>query len=565
MADATLAAKKSTSFNLVEKEISNTIEQAELSLERFQENRESGEDLQNCIDFLNQLRGIFTLIELQGGTILCQESVAIANEVPVGASEDKNSLLASLSQALFVLRRYVEYFDRRREDHPELLLGIINNLRSARQAKALPDSYFFDVEFQRVTPKPLSDTSIAAEVFEYRSRRLRHMFQVGLLNIIKVSEREIGFRLLNRAAEGFHKLCKGSSISELWSLTALATDLMLKQNMELGISRQRIFMKLEKYTREMVKLGKVATAKSISETVAKELIYIIAVSGDLSNNVREVLAGFQVQPSDFDDAKLVAHRSLLMGPGSDVLSSLAKALHEEINHIKDKLDIIERGIDTDDTGLQQITESLGKLADTLTMLDLRKLSELAKGLQGKLQAWSRSRKQPNDNELMLIADSVLNIEQAISQLEDDGLTIETDKIAEQQTDVQTSPYLAEAHIVVVGESQAGLSLAKRAITAYLESSGDKLHLANVQGVLDGVLGALIMIEQTRAAKVLQSTARCIEEKLLKSESKPEDYLLETLADALTSLEYYVDSLGRNSEGNAELITLAEESVTSLGY
>jgi len=565
MADATLAAKKSTSFNLVEKEISNTIELAELSLERFQVNRESGEDLQNCIDFLNQLRGIFTLIELEGGTILCQESVAIATEVPVGASEDKNSLLASLSQALFVLRRYVEYFDRRREDHPELLLAIINNLRTARQAKTLPDSYFFDIEIQRVTPVPLSDTSIPAEVFEYRSRRLRHMFQVGLLYIINVSEREIGFKLINRSAEGFQKLCRGSSISELWSLAALAADLMLTQKMELGVSRRRLFMTLEKYTRELVKLGKEATAKGVSEAVAKELIYIIAVSGDQSDKVREVLAGFQAQPSEFDDAKLVAHRSLLKGPGSDVLSSLAKALREEINHTKDKLDTIERGTDTDDTGLQQIAESLGKLADTLIMLDLRKLSELARGLQSKLHNWSCTRKQPDNNELVLIADSVLNIEQAISQLEDDGLTVETDKIAEQRTDVQTSSYLAEANIVVVDESRAGLSLAKRAITAYLESSGDKLHLANVQGALDSVLGAMIMTEQTRAAKVLKATACCIEEKLLKSENKPEDHLLETLADALTSLEYYVDSLERNSDGNAELMILAEEAVASLGY
>ncbi|WP_020408875.1 hypothetical protein [Hahella ganghwensis] len=565
MADATIAAKKSTSFDLVEKEISNTIEQAELSLERFQENRESGEDLQNCIDFLNQLRGIFTLIELQGGTILCQESVAIANEVPVGASEDKNSLLASLSQALFILRRYVEYYDRRREDHPELLLDIINSLRQARNAKPLPDSYFFDVEFQRVTPKPLSDTSIQPEVFEYRSRRLRHMYQVGLVSLLKKTERDVGFKLMNRAADGFAKLCKGSSIAELWKLTSLASRLMLRNNMTLTGTRQRVFMKLERYTREMVKLGKVATAKTISETVAKDLVYIIALSGDRSEKIREVLAGFQVAPLDFDEPKLVAHRSLLMGPGSDVLSSLAKALHEEISHIKDKLDIIERGIDSDDTGLQQISDSLGKLADTLTMLDLKRLSDLAKGLRSKLQEWSKTGKQPGDNELMLIADSVLNIEQAVSQLEDEGLTFETDKIAEQKSDIQSSPYLTEAHIVVVGESQAGLALAKRSITAYLESSGDKLHLANIQSVLDGVLGALVMIEQTRAAKVLQSMARCIEEKLLRSDTKPEDHLLETLADALTSLEYYVDSLGRNSEGNAELLSLAEESVNSLGY
>jgi len=96
MVESSVVRKKSNSFDLVRKEIEFTIQQAESSLERFQENRESGEDLQNCIDFLNQLRGIFTLVEVQGGTVLCQEMVTHANEVPVCALEDKNGLLAVL-------------------------------------------------------------------------------------------------------------------------------------------------------------------------------------------------------------------------------------------------------------------------------------------------------------------------------------------------------------------------------------------------------------------------------------------------------------------------------------
>src|SRR5690554_1928544 len=129
-------ATKSQSFDLVQKEIELTIKQAESSLERFQENRDSGEDLQNCVDFITQLRGIFILVELRGGTLLCQEAVAMANDVPVGANEDKNILLTTLNSALFILRRYVEYYHQQREDHPELLLPVINELREAQIGRA---------------------------------------------------------------------------------------------------------------------------------------------------------------------------------------------------------------------------------------------------------------------------------------------------------------------------------------------------------------------------------------------------------------------------------------------
>ena len=88
-------------------------------------------------------------MELRGGTLLCQESVSLANEVPVGATDDKNNLLTALSNALFILRRYVEYYQRQGEDHPELLLPIINELREARKEKPFPDSCFFEVDPRR--------------------------------------------------------------------------------------------------------------------------------------------------------------------------------------------------------------------------------------------------------------------------------------------------------------------------------------------------------------------------------------------------------------------------------
>jgi hypothetical protein len=565
MADDLAVARKSSSFDLVEKEMNHTIELAEASLDRFQENRDSGEDLQNCVSLLNQLRGIFTLIELQGGTIICEEAIAVIDEISMTTAEDQNVLLASLSQALFILRRYTEYFNRRREDHPELLLDIINRLRGLRNDKPLPDSYFFHVTIEAATPRPVLDTQVDAEVFQFRSRRLRHMFQVGLLNLLRTTEQQVAFQLISRAASGFLKLCNGSSLAELWELTKKTSEVMLKHHMSITVARQHLFMRIEKYAKELAKQGTMAAAEFASEALLRELIYIIAISSDQEEDTRILLARYDTQPTDFDESKKEAHLSLLMGPGSDVLSSLAKALHEEINQIKDKLDIIERGIDTEENSFEQIGIGLNQLADTLMMLDLSKLSGVARQLQTKLKGWSLDNRQPTDNDLLAIADSVLSIEQAVYKLEEEGLTVETDRLAGRKTSLDQSPYLTEAMIVVLGESQNSISLAKRSITAYLESEGDGLHLDNVLSGLAAVTGALLMIGQSRAAKALSATAKFIEDKLVNADVEPDEHSLDTLADALTSLEYYTDSLNRSSVGNVELLMLAEESVKSLGY
>jgi len=52
--------------------------------------------------------------------------------------------------------------------------------------------------------------------------------------------------------------------------------------------------------------------------------------------------------------------------------------------------------------------------------------------------------------------------------------------------------------------------------------------------------------------------------LLDATEAPTEQVLEALADALTSLEYYIESIGRNEEKNPDLLKLAESSLDGVG-
>ena len=108
-------------------------------------------------------------------------------------------------------------------------------------------------------------------------------------------------------------------------------------------------------------------------------------------------------------------------------------------------------------------------------------------------------------------------------------------------------------------------MAKRAITAYLESAGDKMNLANVPVSLQSVRGGLLFIEQERAAALVAACAQYIQQQMLEMPHMPSEPMLETLADALTSLEYYLEggALLRN-EVRTNVLDLATESVRALG-
>ncbi|WP_165855220.1 chemotaxis protein [Marinobacter sp. JSM 1782161] len=561
-------ATKSQSFDLVKEEIEQTIKQAEGSLERFQENRESGEDLQNCVDFLNQLRGIFVLVELRGGTLLCQEAVAVANDVPVGASDDKNSLLAALSSALFILRRYVEYYHQERADHPELLLPITNDLRIARGEKPYPESCFFDIDARKrpdfcasLTLAPLSDSD---DDFDIHARRMRLMFQIGLLGVIKERNLRISQKLLARSAKGFARLSDGAPMGQLWCLLAVVVETMQDRAMEYGKSRKRLLMRIEKYTREIVYIGKVAINKDAPDSLFKDLVYILFRSGSVNPEVSQILDSYKVAPTDLPEHILESHRKRLYGPGTDVLRSLSNALREELNQLKDKVDIIERGIEPDLNELAAIAGSLEQLANTLSVLDLSKLADLARKEAAQLRSWHADNRLPGDDELYNLANAVLSIEDAAMQMVTRGITSETDALAIVKASREESTYLSEAYIVVADEARAALTLAKRAITAFIESDYDKLHLANLPATLRSIWGGFMMLEDRDGAAVLARIADSIQTRLLDAREAPVPTVLEALADALTSLEYYIESIGTREERNQDLLRLAETSLADVG-
>ncbi|CCG95232.1 conserved hypothetical protein [Marinobacter nauticus ATCC 49840] len=561
-------ATKSQSFDLVKSEIEQTIKQAESSLERFQENRESGEDLQNCVDYLNQLRGIFILVEFRGGTLLCQEAVNLANDVPVGANDDKNILLTALNSALFILRRYVEYYHQQREDHPELLLPVINDLREARREKPYPESCFFDIDIKE-RPDFCSDLGLrpmddAESEYEILARRMRLTFQVALLGILRERNEAVSKKLIARAARGLARLCQGAPMGQMWCLLALVSDTMLDRAMGFNKARKRLLMRIEKYAREVVYVGKVATAKDAPESLIKDLVYLLYRSGSANPEVTRVLSAYQLGPAEFPDALLEAHSRRLYGPGTDVLKSLSEALQEELNQLKDKLDIIERGIEPDLAELASIADTLERLANTLVMLDLNRLAGISREEAAKLRQWEEENRLPAEEELYRLADSVLGVEDAVMQIVTRGITSETDALAGADRSRDESVYLQEAIWVVADEARSALTLAKRAITAFIESDYDKLHLANLPGTLRSIWGGLRMVDDPIAADVIARVATSIQERLLDAREAPASQVLEALADALTSLEYYIEGVGRREDRNVDLLKLAQSSLDDVG-
>lgn len=549
-----------TSLSLVRDELFATMEEAEQGLEHFIIDRNNGCLLQQAIESLKQVRGTLSLIELTGAELLAQEILQLAMDIPVGAGEDRDTQLAALSNALYVLERYLESVDASRHEMPELLLPPINALRKAAGQPALPESFFFSVRLDHPRPA-LKVTECDPVTRATEARRLRQMYQVGLLGFIR-EDSMAGLKLMGRAMARLDMLFANTPAGRLFWLGSAALEAQVDGQLLPRQPRKQLFSKLDRELRQII-------ANSTHEPprgLLKELLYLVALAesgGPLATEVREV---FSLSPLPFTDHLLEDEFQRLAGPGQAVMRSVSSAIREELASLKDQLDLIERQTAPAEA-YSSLHTLIGKLAKTLGMVGLSSAGSALQAQLGVVSAWSAEAPPPTP-ELLKLADAVLYVESMVATLErgERRDSRPAQALPGQEAEAFANHQFTEACIVVIDEATAGLALAKRAITAYLESNGEKLHLANVPFSLLAVRGGLRFLEQNRAAELIGACAEFIQKQMIEGVQMPSEQKLETLADALTSLEYYLEggAILRRDDSRVGVLDLAAESVRALG-
>ncbi|MBU2256952.1 MAG: ferrous iron transporter B [Gammaproteobacteria bacterium] len=549
-----------TSLNLVRDELFTTMEEAESSLEHFIADRHNGSLLQQAVENLHQVRGTLNLIELAGAELLAQEVLDQATDIPAGAGEERDAQLSALSNALHVLRRYLENVEANRQEMPELLLPAINNLRQAGGQPALPESFFFSVRLDHARPRT-APPSVDGAARESEGRRLRHMYQVGLLGFIREQNPQASLKLMGRALTRLDNLFANEPRGRLCWVGAAAVEAQVEGQLLARKSRKQLFSRIDRELKQMLVNGQYEAPRGL----LKELLYLVALADSRGPQAAALSDVFGLTPLPFTDHLLEEEYQRLAGPGQAVMRSLSSAIREELSSVKDMLDLIERGTLQSDS-LNSLHALLGKLSKTLGMVGL---SSAGNSLNAQLQtvaSWSEE-SAPAPQELHKLADAVLYVEGMVASLER-GERREARPAQAKPGDEAESfalHQLNEARIVVVDEAQAGLALAKRAITAYLESGGERMHLSNVPFSLQAVRGGLWFLGQERAALLVGACADYIQQHMFDAPQMPSEQMLETLADALSSLEYYLEAGAvMRPETQPSVLDLAAESVRALG-
>ncbi len=564
-----LTIEGSASLNMVKEQIDESLSIAESNLEQYVEEPDTESRLKAAIEQFALIKGVFKLINLPGASLLTEELEGLGHKILSRHNQDNENMLASISNAIMVLNHYLEYVEVKKQALPVLLIPTINEVRFFLNKPLITESQFFDLGDNPPRPPKANASAPDLEKLNNSGRRLRHMYQVGLLGILKGENIPVNAKMMSRAIGRIDSLSGNSPISKLWWLAQAVLEAISQELIDLNVARKSLLGMIDRQIKAVVNVGETALAKEPPKAIVQECVYIASLVGDRGETLKQVSQTFKLDTGGLTDETLRHELEIMRGPGGSVIRSVALALNEELTAIKEALDLGARGASSDDEGFENTSEAMNKVANTLIMLGLSKAAGQFKEQAEIVGKWSSDNLDVESEEFNQVADALLYIENSIATLlprKGPDSNIYNNTAEEAINDGISVTQLDDARRVVVAEARAGLSLAKRAITSFMDSNWDGMHLNNVPVTLKSVWGGLVFLQLHRAAAVVDSCEHFIENKLIKdSSATPTGELMETLADAVTSIDYYLEGMEDDKPIGEGILEVAEESMQELGF
>ncbi|MEK1906655.1 MAG: Hpt domain-containing protein [Pseudomonas sp.] len=546
----------------VKGEIAETLKQARQALEAFVENTQDATRMRFCLTYVHQVHGTLQMVEFYGAALLAEEMEHLAQALLEGRVPNQGEALEVLMQAILQLPVYLERIQTARRDLPMVVLPLLNDLRTARGEKLLSETSLFSPDLSGRQPA-LSHESLdklrTAEL-PVLLRKLRQMLQMALVGVIRNQDLGTNLGYMARVFARLETLCREAPLGPLWQIASGLVEGLANSSVVNSASVRTLLRQVDKELKRLVEQGADGINQSAPDELTKNLLFYVAKAPAQSPRIRALKDQYRLDDALPDSVVVDEERARLAGPDRDAMRSVVAALCEELVRVKDSLDLFVRSDRKQVAELDSLLAPLKQIADTLAVLGFGQPRKVILDQIDVVHGLSLGKHEPSDAVLMDVAGALLYVEATLA-----GMVGPSDDNPNEQSHLPTTD-VAQIHQLVIKEARTGLEQAKDAIIEFIASQWNHEHLARVPELLTQVRGGLAMIPLARAASLLQACNRYIEEQLLARKAVPNWQNLDTLADAITSVEYYLERLAEDHATQGDLILdVAEESLESLGY
>jgi chemosensory pili system protein ChpA (sensor histidine kinase/response regulator) len=542
----------SQTLHVVAKEMSVTLADARVSLEAYAERLDQRELLEKCADQLHVAQGVLRLVEVYGAALLAEEMELVARyllQSPVESDEKRHTDgLDSLMRSMVQLPTYLDRVLSGGRDMALILLPLLNDLRAVRGTPLLSEGTLLllnlksdqpaqpQPQLQSADEPPMDVVSVA--------RRMRSKFQVGLLGVIRDEVPQHNLGLMAQVAAKLEQVATTQPVFQFWWVTGAVIEALLSNGIEASATVKRLLGQADRQIKLLSDLGEARYSESPPVDLLNNLLYCVACSSTDSGRIGAVRKSFKLsEVLPFDDS-IEQERASLSAPSVKLMHTVALAIKEDLAKVKDVLDIFVRRGGGQTEELRAQLELLRKISDTLGVLGLGQLRQRVQDEIAELNKFLESGHQPPDSALIRIAGVLLSVEDNLDEhlvrliL---PLPAAADNAAQPGADDHEFRQVSEA---VLRECVVNLARVKDAVSAAVQNTGEATPagLDAVPQLLRGITAGLLMLGKARAVGLMDAIGVQVRRLIEIGAPKPDAQRLERVADAIVSLEYYMETI-----------------------
>ncbi|MCZ8062452.1 response regulator [Silanimonas sp.] len=553
-----------TTLTWVKPEIDETLKLARQGLEDYVENGQDPAQLELCANGLAQVHGALRMVELYGAAMVAEEMHALAKALIAGGIEDRDNAFSALMRGIMQLPDYLERLQTGFRDIPLVLLPLLNDLRGARGEKGVSEAMLFSPNLGIELPANARgpSTPLPVDQVKRRAEVASQLFQGSLLKWLKDGDRGSALDLADVCLQMVEFTSAESARRLFWVASSLL-DAAARGAFPVERAHQQVIARIEREIKRLATEGDAAFRTQPPVELTRQLLYFIAHAPEKSGRLGEVNAAFALESYMPSEREVEHARSAMAGHNRALLSTVTNAIKEDLLRVKDALDLHMRAPAGVVAELGAQIDTLDRVKETLGVLGLGVPQRVVRDQLATMHAIAGGHRAPDESALLDIAGALLYVEAML----DDQVA----RLGEGEADANApQPLLpaAEARAVldvVAREALNNFSSARACFVAFVETHWDHSRLQDVSPLLSEVAGALRILEVPAAVDLLTAISRFTVEELIAKRRVPTGHQLDRLADALASVEYFLEAIRDRRPNPDQILNIARESLTAIGY
>jgi chemosensory pili system protein ChpA (sensor histidine kinase/response regulator) len=551
---------KQSALGWVKKSIDDYLSEIKTNLKLF---IEEGDDslLETVNERISLIQGVLMMIEQYGAAMLTEEMLSLGHYVLDKQNDNSSQALEVLLRAVLQLPDYLEHIQSGHKDIPIAILPLLNDIRTVKNQDLFSEKLLFlpdlSMHKQAADLETIDDRKNQAS--KLLAKKLRPVYQISLLNVIKDQKIEESLRKLEKICDVLEDRSATEQMARIWWIIGALIESLKRQQLELGVSIKNLLGKVDALFRVLLIIGEKGLLQRQPVDLIKNFLYYLAqpeCDGPKTQAIKTAYRLDQFLPSEAARSKVLSN---IAGPNQALLKTVAEAVKADIETVKSTLEVYVNGEPSNTGLLKDLPQELHIISDTLAMIGLGQQRQLIEEQILVVKKIISNEISADEEQLLSIAEELIQVEHALNLMQ-----LRIPVAAEVSRDESAISRDFEFDNVVAAVVSAALDNIQKTKSAILEFVKDTTRYDNIELcnlMLNEARGALILMNHDRAVSVIDGLMQYLKD--YDPNTFIEDLSLDYLSQVVVSLEYYLEALGEHRSDANSILDFADSQLLEL--